>query len=422
MIDFILYFFIALVTICMVVLCFKNISEEKIKIDIWLIIILIVGSLITTGLFYLDITFIKNMYSIIFFTLVFKYISKKSLKELLYYAFLIWLYGLAIDLLIMLIISILGLDTILASIKLIYAKTICSTIMALCLLAMSLSKRLKKFTNNIIEKILRVKTSIILDFVFIIILIWLNVLCVFNIEKLTFHIFAIIIFSLIGFLVYTVIEKNVNLIKLKQVNNWILKNNDFFIKLDTDYRSLKHNLTSQLVGIKSVADKKTKELIDDLIQSYNSKFISSTDINKIPNGINGIIYEKFYSFNRKDIKLAVVNEINSNLIDILRPRTYNNLCETIGVLIDNALEAAETSDEKSILIDFFEEKDSLTIKIFNTFSNNIDIDKIGNLDYSTKGKNHGIGLFSIFIRNDLKIRNSIINNLYLVEIKIKKAF
>ena len=421
MIDFILYFLISFITISLVVLCFKKYSQEQIVLNKWLYVILFGGSLITTGLYYIDITILKTIYSFLFFIIVFKYISKKSIVELIYYAIFIWLYGMAIDIFIMLLISLLGIDVILNNFPLIYARIISSVLMAVLYLLIAFIPVIQKFTKKTIDKILKIKTSIIIEIFFVLVLIILNAVCVINISKISTQVLVLIIVSLLAYAIYSSIDKNYNIKKFKQLNDILIKNNDFFIKMDTDHRILKHNLISQLLGIKTVANKKAQLLIDDLISSYNQNFVSSQDIKKIPVGINGMVYEKLYSFNKSDINLAVENSVKSNFLDVLKPRNYNKLCEILGVLVDNALEASNESLEKSILIDFSEAANYISVKVINTFNNNLNIDELGYSKYSSKSESRGLGIFSIINKRDIVVNTSIVNNLYQCEVKIKKV-
>ena len=65
----------SLITICVVVKVFKNISLENFKFNKKLVLLLIFGTLISTGLYYLNITILKTLYSLFFFILVFKLYS-----------------------------------------------------------------------------------------------------------------------------------------------------------------------------------------------------------------------------------------------------------------------------------------------------------------------------------------------------------
>lgn len=421
MIDYIAFFLVTFITVIVVLNCYNKFINVKSKFPLMLLIILFVGSLVPTILLYFNNAFLKNIFTLIFFIIVFKYSSKRNLKETIYYGMLIWLYGLLMDFVVMIIISVSGLSSLFNNINIIYVKAISSVVLLVLIYLFCTNKKIIKFTNSTVDKLVKVKYSHMLEFAFLILLVILNVVCVININKVNIINLTAVIVVLFLSLMYQIINKKYNIKKLKELNNILVKNNEFFVKVDADYRVLKHNLTSKLLGIKTSANSRTKELIDDLIESYNSNFVSSQDMQKIPAGINGIIYEKLYSFNKKDINLAIDNNLKGSIIDSLKPRTFNNMCETLGVLIDNALEAAYESEEKLIFIEFAEIKDSIIININNTFSNEVDLEKLGEKDYSTKGKNHGIGLFSIFRKNDIKLKTKIINNLYQTELKIKKA-
>ena len=209
-------------------------------------------------------------------------------------------------------------------------------------------------------------------------------------------------------------------ITLKQTNAILIKNNEFYTKLLDNYRILKHNLISQLIGIKSVSNKNTKKLIDDLIKQYNETYNTTQYIKEMPSKVSGIIYEKLYNFKQKDIKLTVDNKIKNDLFNLISPRSYNLLCEALGVLFDNAMEATSETKEKIIYLKFEEKEEEIKITIINTFVGKIDIEKIGSKNYTHKENGHGLGLYSLMGRNKLQIKYHIKNNLFFSEIFIEK--
>ena len=60
------------------------------------------------------------------------------------------------------------------------------------------------------------------------------------------------------------------------------------------------------------------------------------------------------------------------------------------------------------------------MEIKNTFNADINVDSIGNKEYSTKGKKRGLGLFSIFRDNEATVSVRIINNIFESKIVAKK--
>lgn len=421
MINQTLFTLVTILTIIAVILCYLNITEEKITLKFKTIITLIVCIGITVFLNYVDIIALKTIFSLISFYLILVSVSAKPKVEVFYYAVLIWLYGMLLDVLIMLFTSIPSVYDQLIKLDYTIIQTIGGTLMSGILYGTSKFRLFRKLISKIIKALNKIKPNILAEFAYVSIIIFINAICVINLNKLSIQLYAVIILILVFFLVINVITNNYNVRKTKEINNILMKNNDFFLNVLNDYRIIKHNLTSKLLGIKTVSNDSAKKLIDELILEYNSKFLSINDLNKIPSGINGLIYEKFYNFNSQNIHLAVENSVTKDLLNLIKPKTYNEMCEVLGVIIDNALDAANSSEEKAILIDFTETKECIIIKVVNTFSNTIDIDNIGEVNVSSKGKNHGIGLFSVFKQKNVKVKNKIYGNLFESNIKIKKA-
>ncbi|MFT5875639.1 MAG: two-component system sensor histidine kinase AgrC [Clostridium sp.] len=89
-----------------------------------------------------------------------------------------------------------------------------------------------------------------------------------------------------------------------------------------------------------------------------------------------------------NISLEILNDINSDSIDPL------DLCRTIGILLDNAHEAAKNSSEKFISISLIQDE-ALSIVILNSFNGNVNLNDIYKNGYSSKGNNRGIGLYTV---------------------------
>lgn len=418
MLEHITTYLISLITLIGFVFCFKQLSDEKLRVNLKIIIILIIASVISTFLLYLNNSFIKNIFTMSILALMFKMMSYKSFLESLYHALVLWIYAIFLDLLIMLFVSITGLIN---SFNLIYIQTIFTFIMVIILYSFCSLHIIKRFTKKTINKLMSLKSYLILDILFIVMIIYISMLCFYNIDKISDIMFYIFIALIIMFVIYGTLDKHYSIKRLKEVNNLLIKNNEFFIGLEEEHRILKHNLINQLLGIKSVSDKKTKQLIDELILSYKSNYNLPNDIKKIPEGINGIIYEKFYTYSNNNITLTIDNNIKTQLIDNLRPKTFNELCESLGILIDNALEASSKSKEKIILINFWEDKNHYYLNINNTFYNQLDVDNFGNKNYTTKTGIRGIGIFSLLKRKETDLKSKIVNNYFITKIIVKKS-
>ena len=93
----------------------------------------------------------------------------------------------------------------------------------------------------------------------------------------------------------------------------------------------------------------------------------------------------------KGLSLILEEQIPINL-----PYENSDLCVILGNLLDNAIEAAENSENKEIDVRIVYVKNKLKITVKNYYTGKIKKDTNGNF-ISTKGdtKNHGIGLKSV---------------------------
>ena len=71
--------------------------------------------------------------------------------------------------------------------------------------------------------------------------------------------------------------------------------------------------------------------------------------------------------------------------------------EIVGIFLDNAVEALSKEKDKSIILEMFamEQKVEIRVKNVSPYYENDEIAKFFQHNYSTKGKNRGIGLAKI---------------------------
>lgn len=145
----------------------------------------------------------------------------------------------------------------------------------------------------------------------------------------------------------------------------------------------------------------------DGLERYYNKIIDELSINnnlstlnpKIINNpaIYNILATKYYKADSLGIIINLQIFINLNELKM----DLYDFCRILGILLDNAIEAASKCEEKIINIDIHDVKIKKyqTITIENTFSDkNLDLNKITEKGYTTKqnDKNsHGIGLWQV---------------------------
>lgn len=207
---------------------------------------------------------------------------------------------------------------------------------------------------------------------------------------------------------------------LKTINKNLLESNEAFMNIAEDYATLKHNMINQLLAIRSVANRKAQLLIDEKIEEYEQKYRTTKGVYKIPKGLQGIIYQKIYQITEKDLTVNVVNNLKKDPFQTMSPRKYNNLCECVGILLDNAIEATLEAENKMIHIEFEEDNRFIKISIVNTFHGILDIEAFGTRNYTSKKSGHGIGVNYILKSKLYRVNYQIINNLCYAELRIKK--
>lgn len=344
-------------------------------------------------------------------------------RETIIVLIMVWIILLLIDMVIMFHMSHIELYNFNAAIVQIF-KTLSSVTMAVFLILVSkfpfFIKGLKKVFKELDKIVVRKITVVLVISLYFI----LGLLCYkyMNNGSDLIHLIIIILIAIITliYLLY-LIYLNYEIVVLKSTNDIIGHNNETLLKTLNEYRIMKHNINNKLLGIKSIGNKDTRIMVNEILKEYDSNKYLKSEIPFMPSGLNGFILEKFYAYADKNLKIQIDNNVKGKLLDILGPKNYNLLCEALGVTLDNALESASQTKDKIIFLEFTETEKTVNIKVMNTFKGIIDTEKLGTIEYtSNKLNGHGLGLYSLFNKNTLYITTSIKNNFFRSEIKVDK--
>ena len=260
--------------------------------------------------------------------------------------------------------------------------------------------------QRIIKKInlIKIKNS---EYYYYIILITISVVMfsiIFYLCQFSYNPKVIQIVVLVMVIIYTIAI----LVTLNEFNqkNRIQSEYDILLKNLNEYENLldlqrvtNHENKNQLLVIKGMVDKgesNTSEYINSIIDTQykdNDAIIYKT--NRIPSGgLRGLIYYKILTMKEKKINsnLDVDRSLNELDFDNIPIKTNQELCKIVGGFLDNAIQAVSELKKKEIDIYLKYENDELYIKVSNNYSGVIELDKIDNSGYTTKGKGHGYGL------------------------------
>ncbi len=227
-------------------------------------------------------------------------------------------------------------------------------------------------------------------------------------------------------------------------NNVAIKNKyDILMSKSIDYENIidsqrmeNHENKNDLYVLKTMipsSNKEAHEQLDLMINEYENREIEyqqNKDLYqktlRIPSGgLRGLFYQKLLYIENNNIEysLRVSKNINKDSLNDLDKYERRNLCKIIGVYLDNAIQEVEKIDNKKIRIDLKLDKKVFQISISNSLGKILEIEKINDKGYSTKGKKHGYGLSLVndILKESKKITSetSITGSIFKQTVKIK---
>jgi len=193
-----------------------------------------------------------------------------------------------------------------------------------------------------------------------------------------------------------------------------------------------HEHKNQLAVIDDMIPKNNKKLKKYVSEKLDkvSKLDDNVWLEKLTNlptgGTKGLVYLKIKKMLDNNISIYV--EIDD---DLKTKNKWNNVSKNLedytrilGVYLDNAIEASIESKDKQIIIEFIDNEDNIEFILSNTYKGRINVEEIDKEKYSTKGKGRGYGLSlvkDIVEKNKLISQSREINGkFYVQKLCIKK--
>lgn len=207
-------------------------------------------------------------------------------------------------------------------------------------------------------------------------------------------------------------------------------------ELLTNYKMQIHENKNKLLMIKGMLDEPKEEIIkyiDDILNEYNdnkNKYnVWLTELKYIPMpGIRNFMNYKLIKL--KDLGAKIEIFISSDMEKLnyksLINKEYNQLTTILGVIFDNMIDSIKENEEKLVSINIYIENDEVHGEFVNNFSGNINLERLNEIGYSTKGEKHGIGLALVakIIKNNerFKCEPKIIDNFFVQHVTIKTYY
>ena len=208
----------------------------------------------------------------------------------------------------------------------------------------------------------------------------------------------------------------------------VLKNYTATIEnLLDEMQKSRHDYKNMILSMRDYVEEKR---FDELAVYFEEEILKSEAIEKISKNIY-LATKKIKQLPLKSLINAKLNEAISNGIkveitifsdiDITSVPTLD-ICRIIGNLLDNAVEAAQKSDNMVISLIMLKNDGQYSITLCNGFSGEVDISKIWKKGYSSKGKNRGQGLPIVKKLIDsypeILLNTEIKNNLFVQDLTI----
>ena len=400
--DIVSKFFSAFIMMGVIIYVWHKLLKLKINFkSLKLYLAVFVLSIISILNYYVVNSFIRMAIITIVFVIFIKSIFKISLKESI-------VAGIFCELLMIVSESVFGIflgmvlkfnasQIIATQFGSFYANVVISLV-AIILINFKFIINIYNWINSIIDKLNEMHIIIMSLFVIIIINI-LEAIIYYNISYYYLLIFNTLLILFCFIVVLNSFRNKNNYVKVYDKYNTTLNSLKEYEDILDRYRVSNHENKNQLLTIRNMipkSDKKTISYIDKIVENKlkdNDKVMFEVSI--IPaGGLRGLIYSKVLTM--KNLKINYELEISNSVktVDLisLDDSLMLDICQVIGVYLDNAIEEVKKLEEKYINIEMYTGEKELIIEISNNYKGKIDIEKIEEKGYTSKGKSHGYGL------------------------------
>lgn len=281
------------------------------------------------------------------------------------------------------------------------------------------------------KKIFTMQFAVFLTFVYLFgdILRKMEVLGVFRLIMVGFLVAQ---FSFTIFLTYLSIKKNREKVELENLKEQMEMMNTYTTDVEKNYQELRkfrHDYKNMLLGLKASENESglNQEYLDQMM-AYSYQMIDTSVMR-----FSGISHLKIASIKSLIItKLLQAEQAGLTVnFECLVPIDMINMDEVkliriLGILVDNATEAASDSQNKFLTILFIDSSDTIEISIENSYKGKLpSIAKMSKEGFSSKGKDRGLGLANVqeilSTARQADVTYFADNGLFVSTITIKKA-
>lgn len=187
--------------------------------------------------------------------------------------------------------------------------------------------------------------------------------------------------------------KNQELVYLKKYTDSLEKDQEQSARFRHDYKNLILSLKEKAEFSQDTALKEKIESLEHYSQPYLTDKFAYRYLKNVKNDyVKSLLISKLYTASQKYIHCTfecpnVIQNIPMDIFDFVR---------VLGILIDNALEAAEESEQKELAIAIYQDKEQMEISIINSCNQAKEsISQLTQKGVTTKKGHSGLGLSNI---------------------------
>lgn len=408
-------------------ICYKELENNKFKINIKnILVLLFAGCLLIINNYLINDGIVKIIISISILTIMYKLVFEEPFKETLLKGIVCYAVAVIVEILVSIfamLLNVLSIEELNSSILL---KAIFSVAELTTTALIIKNKRCNKLLNKVMAEVNKdTMVGIFLMSTAATVIILVSKYQ-YSFTKST-YLSNIVLMLIFAGLMYISVKNNIRAKRESNKTETLLKYMTKYEQIIDEERMNRHETLNNLLLLKSIKDKNSvdfDESMKDVICLYEKNGKETIkNIGTLPTGIKGILYYKMDNMKKHDISvMARISNTAAPKLEELNGKDYNSVCKILSILLDNANDAASESKEKSILIDISALDNTLNILVENSFKDKVNIKKLHDRYYSTKGKGRGLGLFlaSKIVKenNNIKLEQNVRGDRFVSEISV----
>lgn len=245
----------------------------------------------------------------------------------------------------------------------------------------------------------------------------------------------LIYLALLTISIFTIVFLAIKQFKMEQREHEINNFESYVASLEQinqDMRKFKHDYVNILSSLRTFIDDKNYDglhtyFYDHILEASQQEQLNQHSMmvlnNLKINSLKGLLTTKILQAQTHQVPfhIEVVEEITEIPVD---PIILNRM---VGILLDNAIEAARETEDGEVRAAFIHMKDAILLVVTNKFdeSENIKVHEIYQEGFSTKGENRGLGLANLLqMKNNLQnvsLNTKISRPYFIQEMEFKKG-